>query len=427
MSEILRLSSAAWSLLHILVLFMFFYAPRYAWKKTAIITCATMLPLVIINLLALMFFGQEIYGKLILVAIVLPSFAFFFFLARYRDFRFVFTFCLVDTISAEIIILSMILNQYITPNSNIVMFAIRMVSFPLVEYFAVKKMRKPYFEIQDSVKKGWALFSFVSIIYYVLIITMIAYPTIITDRPDDMIIMLVLLVLMPLMYFNIFQLLAHQNKLYAVNRKQELWQIQSMRMQRQLRQMAEADERVKTERHNLRHRLSSIDMMLQKNEISEARAYISSSLETLVAPTGEKYCKNPVLDAVFSYYFKLAQDKGVRVEHALYIPDELPVEAAELSIVLANALENALMACAKLPEGSRWIKCRCIEKPQFMLQISNPYTGKIKTDEKGLPVAAEKGHGIGTRSILAFCEKNGALADYKIDDDHFALRIIIQK
>lgn len=427
MSEILRLSSAAWSLLHILVLFMFFYAPRYSGKKTGIITCAAMIPLVIVNTLLLAFFGQQIYGKLLLFTLVLPSFAFFFFLARHRDFRFVFTFCLVDTISAEIIILSMILNQYITPNSNIVMFAIRMVSFPLVEYFAVKKLRKPYFEIQRSIKKGWTLFSLVSVIYYVLILAMIAYPTTITDRPDDMPIMLVLLVLMPLMYFNIFQLLAHQNKLHAVRREQELWQIQSIRMQRQIRQMAQADERVKTERHNLRHRLSSIDMMLQKNEISEAREYISTSLEALVEPTGEKYCKNPVLDAVFSYYFKLAQDKGIRVEHALHVPDELPVEAVELSIVLANALENAILACENLSEDRRWIKCRCIEKPQFMLQISNPYAGKIETDERGVPVAAEKGHGIGTRSILAFCETHGALADYKIDQDLFALRIVIQK
>ena len=97
MNEILRLSSAAWSLLHILLLFLFVYQPRYSKKKVAIISCATMIPLIVLNAVLLGVLGQDIYGKMILFLLVIPSFAFFFFLAKHRDFRFVFTFCLVDT------------------------------------------------------------------------------------------------------------------------------------------------------------------------------------------------------------------------------------------------------------------------------------------------------------------------------------------
>ena len=427
MSEVLRLSSAAWSLLHILLLFLFFYAPRYPKKKTFAYTCATMLPLVFLNLLLLVVWGQEFYGKCMLFLLVIPSFVFFILLAKHRDFRFVFTFCVVDTISAEIVILSLILNQYFTPDSNIVMFIIRILGFPLVEYFAVKKLRKPYFEIQDSVKKGWGLFSFVSVIFYVLILMMIAFPTNIINRPQDMPVVLVLMVLMPLMYLNIFRILSTQKKLYVVERERELWQIQSDQMQRQIRQMAEAEERVSTERHNLRHRLSGIDVMLQKGEVEEARNYIRSSLETMVTTTDEKYSKNAVLDAIFSYYFKMAEDRGIVVEHSLQVPDPLPVEDAELSVVIANALENAIHACEKLAPDVRFIKCRCIEHPQFMLQFSNSFDGKISLDEQGVPVNEEKDHGIGTRSIRAFCEKHNALVDYKIEDGIFALRIVIQK
>lgn len=41
MSEVLRLSSAAWSLLHVLVLFLFFYSSRLERKKTLVITLST--------------------------------------------------------------------------------------------------------------------------------------------------------------------------------------------------------------------------------------------------------------------------------------------------------------------------------------------------------------------------------------------------
>ena len=239
--------------------------------------------------------------------------------------------------------------------------------------------------------------------------------------------MLILMVLMPLMYLNIFQVLNHQNKLHTAQREQELWQIQSNHMQRQIAQLAESDKRVSLERHDLRHRLQILDVMLQKGEVEEARAFISSAQETLQAPEGLTYCKNAILDAVFSYYFKQAQEKEIKVESSLSIPENPPVDASELSVVIANALENAIHACEKLPKDKRIISCKCIETPQFILQISNPFAGKVMTDKDGIPVSEEKGHGIGTRSILAFCERNGAVANYKIENNNFALRILIQK
>ena len=45
----------------------------------------------------------------------------------------------------------------------------------------------------------------------------------------------------------------------------------------------------------------------------------------------------------------------------------------------------------------------------------------------GFPVTDAKGHGIGIRSIRSFCERNHAQAEFKIEGNLFALRILIQK
>ena len=426
MSEVLRLSSAAYSLVHILVMFFLFYAPRYSKKKTLIITSSVMGPLIIGNMILLSIMEQAAFGKIVLFLMVLPSFALFIYLAKHRDFRFVFTFCLADTISAEIILLSLIFNAYFTPDTNIVMALIRIIGFPLVEYIIIKKLRKLYFEVQDSLEKGWGVFSLVAIVFYGMMLFMTAWPTLITERPKDMVVMLMILVLMPVMYLNIFQILSHQNRLHNIKREQELWQMQSVHMQRQIDQMAETEERIRMERHNLRHRLQTIDAMLQKEEVQEVRDYIHSVQKNLENPDEERYCKNAILNAVFSSYLKQAKNKGISVKTSLNISDELPIEVEALSVVIANALENAIHACEKLPEKERFIKCRCIAEPQFMLQISNTFDGNIKLDEEGRPLAAKEGHGIGTRSILAFCEKNHAMLDYKIEDNIFALRIVVQ-
>lgn len=426
MSEILSMSSIAWSLMHAFILFAFFYVPKYPRKKFLIISSVVLVPLVAANAALFMLYDFDNFGRILVFSLIIPSFCYFFIMSKYKDFRFVFTFCISITIAAEILIFSMIINSYLTPETNLVSFILRIISFPIVEFFLVGKFRKHYFEIQKMIKAGWSMFSVVSFLFFLLLLALVVWPTSIVSRPDDMPAVLVFLFIIPLMYVNIFHILSHQNSLYQMQREQELWHIQSDHMQHQLRQIAKADERVRFERHNLRHRLQTIDVMLQKGAYEEAREYIQSAQKTLDAPLNKKYCQNAILDAVFTSYFRQAEEKGIRIESALNFSENLPVEAEELSVVIANALENAIIACEKLPEAKRHIKCRCIDHPQFILQISNPYNGDILTDADGRPLAREHNHGIGTRSILAFCEKNNAIVDYKISHDTFAVRILIQ-
>ena len=63
--------------------------------------------------------------------------------------------------------------------------------------------------------------------------------------------------------------------------------------------------------------------------------------------------------------------------------------------------------------------------PGLMFEISNHYTGTIRFDEAGLPVTARQGHGLGSHSIAAFCEKYGASYRYTAEDGSFSLRVIL--
>ena len=156
MSEILRISSAVYMIAHILVLFLIFYETRYSRKKTALLLLVSAVPLLLLNYAVFISYGTTVYGKLIVPLLVIPSFIIFFIFAKHRDFRFMFTFCLSDTISAVLLMMSTILNHWTTPKTNIVMFVFRLISFPVVEYFAFK-IRNSYFEIQRRIKKGWGL------------------------------------------------------------------------------------------------------------------------------------------------------------------------------------------------------------------------------------------------------------------------------
>ena len=127
---------------------------------------------------------------------------------------------------------------------------------------------------------------------------------------------------------------------------------------------------------------------------------------------------------MFAYYFARAEAENIRIEADLDYPNKLPVDAAELSTVFANTLENAINASREMPEGDRVIQCKGIYKPQVMFRVSNPYRGEIIFDEHGRPIAKTPGHGVGIRSIEAYCEKHGAYSTYQAKDGWFSVDIV---
>ena len=62
------------------------------------------------------------------------------------------------------------------------------------------------------------------------------------------------------------------------------------------------------------------------------------------------------------------------IEYMLQATEDLPVDAAELSTVFANALENAIHAVKQLPSEQRVIRCKYIRHPQLMFRVANPST-----------------------------------------------------
>lgn len=423
-STFLRDISLIWSLFHVLILFITFYESRYSKGKTLKLTAIFMGGMLVLFSALIFIKGALWVSQMVLVICTLPSLVFFYVMSSQRDGRFVFTFCLVDTASLWLIVLTMLLNHWLTPNSYWVLFIGRLAAFPLLEYLAYRRLRKRYLEVQRAVAKGWLPFACVSTVFYLLLLMASLYPTEIIGRPDDIPTLILLLVLMPLMYLNIFQVLTRQQSLAEAEEEKRILHLQSAMMQQRIEQILQTEQQLAIQRHDLRHRFQTLDAMLEKEEIQAAREYIASSEETLAETRVKRWCLNPVLDAVFTSYFRQAEAEHIRIEADMDILLELHVDTVDLSTVFANALENAIRAVKQLPEEERVIRCKCIRYPQLMFRVSNPYAGEICFDGNGRPTAGGADHGIGTRSIAAYCEKHGAFCDYKAEGGWFTILII---
>jgi sensor histidine kinase YesM len=423
--ELFRSISLAWSLAHTLILFLFLYEFRYSKKRTLSITLAVLLPILVLNMVILVFMGADWLGKLIVWTTILPSLVLFWILSKYRDGRFFFTFCVVDTVSFALIILTGLADMYIFRGKCIFLLISRLLIYPVLEWLVVKYIRKYYFSVQVKLKRGWTAFAITSALFYLLLLILMNYPASFTEYRYNIPDLIILITLMPMIYYNIFHLLQVQSESQDSMHRKEIFALERAHMEEIIQQNSETEEKLRIERHDLRHRLTSLRTMIENQNYDEAIEYLNKSSAFFSIPRTNRLCQNTTLDAVFSSYFSQAEQYGIEIEHSLAIPSDLSVDPTELSIVIANALENAIHACQELPEERRIIRCKYVVTPRHMLQISNPYTGIILFDEYGRPTSSRAEHGIGTQSIVAFCDKYAANLNYKVADGWFHIRIIM--
>ncbi len=305
------------------------------------------------------------------------------------------------------------------------LFVSRLLLFPLLEFLTWKLFRRPYLELQANLSSGWWTITAIAAGFYLLLVVA-SVPVDVSFAGDkELATLLLILLLMPITYIAILGSLRRQILYYEARNKQDLLAAQVSGLEGRMTATQAAEETIRIEHHDLRHKLLTVEDMLRRGEKDKALAYIHTLQGEVEYVKLERWCANPLLDAVFSSYFAQARQQGVRVKAKLVIPEELPVDAVELSTVFANALENAIRACAALPEEERELVCTCISHPSLMFEIANPYRGDIRFDGSGQPIAQTPGHGIGTRSIAAFCEKHDACCAYETKDGWFHLKIAL--
>ena len=417
---ILRDLSRVWALAFTLVIFLLLFEPRYSKKKTLVITLATIIPLSIINLI-LSTIDIENYGNIMLLTLSLPSCIVFWFLAKNRDGRFFFTFCMVDTIILETLFITQIINFYVTPDSNMFMFLSRLILYPLLAFLMYKIVRPMYLKVQQQIEEGWGLFAIISGLFYIIISLMMTHPTLIVTRPEYIPVMCLMFVLMPVVYIHIISTLQRLQMIHDMSEQDSILKLQVGNLTARMDELAVADQQFRVERHNFRHKMNTIAGLLEKEQYDEIRILLEQYTESIKDTQVKRYCKNAVMDAVLSSYLHKAEIRNIQINHKIAFPEQIPVNESELATVFANALENAINACEKLDPEKRFIEINVLNHPRFIVQISNSFDGNIEIDKNGIPVSHESGHGFGTRSIVAFCEKNNAFYQFKANGDKFSL------
>lgn len=211
-------------------------------------------------------------------------------------------------------------------------------------------------------------------------------------------------------------------------------------MQAHIREIEQLYTGVRSMRHDMQNYLFDIKSLLAAQGVSvegegELAGYFSGIGTALDALNFYFHTGNPVTDVVLNGKYQQAKSLGIQFDSEFLFPSDYGIDVFDLSIILNNALNNALEACEVLsgsePEAERFISVTSYCKNNmFLIEVKNSFDGTVcVTEDGGLKSRKQDTHrhGLGFQNIVRCVDKYLGSADYTCCDRTFTLIVMLQK
>ncbi len=185
-------------------------------------------------------------------------------------------------------------------------------------------------------------------------------------------------------------------------------------LENHLKEMEASKKETQSIWHDIKNHITSIRGLVQKKKYSELIQYTETMFEQLGNAIENVQTGHPVVDALLGSKVAVAKQSNIKMDIDARIPPGIPIEAFDISVVISNAVDNAIEACHRIVntedrviEVSMYVKKECL-----FITVKNAFEGNLKLEDNTYvsTKADTKGHGIGISNIKRTIKKyNGHL------------------
>ena len=199
---------------------------------------------------------------------------------------------------------------------------------------------------------------------------------------------------------------------------------------------------IRSIRHDMTNHILTLERLHAGNNVKEAMDYREELKSALSQMAGAIKSGNPVTDVILQELKNEAEKRKIRFQSDFYYPTGANINAFDISVILNNALQNAMENALHLPSGDEgegaapYISVLSYHSNNaYMIEISNSFTGNLKWDEeRGLPVTSKEKteghgygqtHGYGLSNIRMVARKYSGDIAIDLKEDEFRLSIML--
>ena len=181
-------------------------------------------------------------------------------------------------------------------------------------------------------------------------------------------------------------------------------------------------------RHDMKNHLAVLERLNERGEKEAFNSYLSEAREKIGIDINIA-SGNPVTDVILTEKRSEAVKRGIAFECDFHYPADFSGGALDMSIILNNALNNAIEAAEKCPENKRRICISSFKSNNaFSISVVNAYADEIVLNNSSLPHTTKKdshNHGFGLVNIRNAAEKYSGGIDIECKDGEFTLTVML--
>lgn len=208
----------------------------------------------------------------------------------------------------------------------------------------------------------------------------------------------------------------------------ELLAVQIGNIRQHIEHVESLYKNIRSIKHDMTNHIFTLERLYETNKAEEARTYSKDLKAALAEMTGEIKSGNPVTDVILQELKDEAEKKKIHFKSDFHYPAASNINAFDVSVILNNALQNAMENAEK--SSMPWIHILSYRNNNaYMIEISNSFDGNLKWDmESGLPVTSKRKkdrHGYGLANIRRMAEKYAGDIDIVYEKGEFRLSIMM--
>lgn len=204
----------------------------------------------------------------------------------------------------------------------------------------------------------------------------------------------------------------------------ELLQQQSMTQMTLYRDLLEKYDESQRTAHDVKKHLKILSGLIGDEDM--ARKYLKEFIEETEKMKPQFKSRNAILDVIINHKILQAELKEIEFTVDYTDVDMSFISDMDITIMLANALDNSYEAVEALEKNRRQVKLIITKMSDFLLiNISNSYNN-VEQKPDGKFVTTKKNHsGLGLKNVQKAVEKYDGIYKAEVVEDKFKVKITI--
>lgn len=200
---------------------------------------------------------------------------------------------------------------------------------------------------------------------------------------------------------------------------------------RQVRELEDIYGDIRGLRHDLRGHIESLHAYVDSHLPGEGRElepYLDGMAKSVARLDFADKTGHAITDIILHQARQQAGKKGIAFEADFHYPKAGDFDVYDISVILSNALQNALEACGQVSAGA--VEVRSYQRGGlYFIEVSNDFAGALQWEQgTEFPVTSKQdksNHGLGLMNIARCAEKYQGTVDIEIKEKSGRKRFLL--